>query len=352
MKTIITRNERFSVQKPELSKYPSQQATLHSNFRKRELERITKENYQILRRLQSKKSNYSAARWEQDRLVHEKRMHSIAQFPLQKEHLAFGKSKHNNERARSINRGKASRNALPKVKEENKTDGAGYEMGFVNLVDANHDIADGNDADSSLKPLLIEPRTQKKEKLIPVHVTNAEIDIVDDRKVIYRKIHKYDKKEYLIEISKTKTKYFIIAIELNKKQRTQAIEMHAKKCKKLIKVCGGVDQFANNISFKFGKIIVRNMTELLNQKVEYQTTRNVRNASIVTPGNEDNQVGSQVKESSLPSIYRTQQQVPEIDSNSEDIESMHDEEKASVKEKSPNEDSVDFPFNEGNSSVE
>eukprot|EP00345_Euplotes_harpa_P008773 CAMPEP_0168351668 /NCGR_PEP_ID=MMETSP0213-20121227/22025_1 /TAXON_ID=151035 /ORGANISM="Euplotes harpa, Strain FSP1.4" /LENGTH=178 /DNA_ID=CAMNT_0008362597 /DNA_START=383 /DNA_END=916 /DNA_ORIENTATION=- len=178
-------------------------------------------------------------------------------------------------------------------------------MGFVNLVDANHDIADGNDADSSLKPLLIEPRTQKKEKLIPVHVTNAEIDIVDDRKVIYRKIHKYDKKEYLIEISKTKTKYFIIAIELNKKQRTQAIEMHAKKCKKLIKVCGGV---------------------------EYQTTRNVRNASIVTPGNDDNQVGSQVKESSLPSIYRTQQQVPEIDSNSEDIESMHDEEKASVKE--------------------
>ena len=91
MKTIITRNEMFSVQSPQSHQYPSKKTTLHSNFRKRELERITKENYQILRRLQSKKSNYSAARWEQDRVEHEYQMRKISDFPLQKEHLALNK---------------------------------------------------------------------------------------------------------------------------------------------------------------------------------------------------------------------------------------------------------------------
>lgn len=81
----------FSVQNPQTHLYPSKKTTLHSNFRKRELERITKENYQILRRLQSKKSNYSAVRWEQDRVEHEYQMRKLSDFPLQKEHLAFNK---------------------------------------------------------------------------------------------------------------------------------------------------------------------------------------------------------------------------------------------------------------------
>ena len=89
MKTIIKRNDMFSMQKPESHLYPSKQTTLHSNFRKRELERITKENYQILRRLQSKKSNYSAAKWEQERAENEYHMRKISDFPLQKEHVTF-----------------------------------------------------------------------------------------------------------------------------------------------------------------------------------------------------------------------------------------------------------------------
>lgn len=107
-------------------------------------------------------------------------------------------------------------------------------MGFVNVVDKNNDLF--NQDNSSLKPLFnYDKKTNKKEKLIPIHVTNADIEITDDRKVIYRKIHKYSKKEYLIEVSKTKTKYFVVSIELNKKQFSQAIELHFKQGKKLIK---------------------------------------------------------------------------------------------------------------------
>ena len=101
-------------------------------------------------------------------------------------------------------------------------------MGFVNLVDKNHEMFDHDS--SSLKPLFnYDKKINSKDKMIPIHITNANIEVTDDRKVIYRKIHKYSKKEYLIEISKTKTKYFISSIELNKKQFSQAIELHTMK---------------------------------------------------------------------------------------------------------------------------
>jgi hypothetical protein len=79
----------FSVQDPKINNYPSMKNTLHSNFRKRELERITKENYQILMRLQNKKSNFSTKQWNKERKKQEYLIKSISDFPLQKEHCTF-----------------------------------------------------------------------------------------------------------------------------------------------------------------------------------------------------------------------------------------------------------------------
>lgn len=102
------------------------------------------------------------------------------------------------------------------------------DIGFLNIVNS----------DSELKPLDIPlPRPKKKaQKLIPVEVIHSTIKVDNDRKVIYRKIHRYDRKEFLIEISRTKIKYFIIAVPLTKKQQTQIIDFNFKKGKRLIKV--------------------------------------------------------------------------------------------------------------------
>lgn len=94
MKDIITgRPDMFSIQSKSMKKWPTKQHTLHAGFRKRELERITKENYQLLRRLQSKKSNYNAIKWEKDRKAQEKMVRSISEYPLQKEHIAMNRRK-------------------------------------------------------------------------------------------------------------------------------------------------------------------------------------------------------------------------------------------------------------------
>jgi hypothetical protein len=90
-----------------------------------------------------------------------------------------------------------------------------------------------------------------------------------DRKVIYRKIHRYGKKEYLIEISKTKVKYFIISIRMNKNQKTQVLEFHYKQGKKLIKSAGGVEALADLIKFKYGTLAIQDLNKLL-----YQSSQN------------------------------------------------------------------------------
>jgi hypothetical protein len=63
MKDILTNEKKFTVQDKNLHSknyetyplgWPTKKNTLHAGFRKRELERITKENYNILRRLQEK----------------------------------------------------------------------------------------------------------------------------------------------------------------------------------------------------------------------------------------------------------------------------------------------------------
>jgi hypothetical protein len=43
-------------------------------------------------------------------------------------------------------------------------------------------------------------------------VTRRDNKVEEDRKVLYKKIHQYGKAEYLIEISKSKKKYYIISL--------------------------------------------------------------------------------------------------------------------------------------------
>lgn len=101
------------------------------------------------------------------------------------------------------------------------------------------------------------------EILIPINVTNTDTPVDPNRKVIYRKIHKYGKKEYLVEISKNKIKYFILSIRLKKDQKTQMLEYHYKQGKRLIKAAGGVDALADKIKFKYGSLAIQDLNKLL-----------------------------------------------------------------------------------------
>lgn len=66
MKKIMTRNPKFLPDPRSENLSPAKQKSLHSNMRKKELQRITVENYKILQRLRTKKSNYSTHKWEND----------------------------------------------------------------------------------------------------------------------------------------------------------------------------------------------------------------------------------------------------------------------------------------------
>lgn len=205
----------FSVQN-KTNNWPTKKHTLHAGFRKRELERITKENYQILRRLQSKKSNYSAVKWEKERKVQEQMVRNISEYPIQKDQ--FSRRKHFSP--------------LPQIRSPHispKNDSNRSEVGYVNVIDNNSDL-------KPLNPPPLPRHKKKAEKLIPIDLSKSSIKIDPERKVIYRKVHKYDKKDYLIEISRTKIKYFIVAISLGKKQSTQILDFNLKKGKRLIKI--------------------------------------------------------------------------------------------------------------------
>jgi ribosomal protein L22 len=70
--------------------------------------------------------------------------------------------------------------------------------------------------------------------MTPLIVKDLELNINQDRRVIYRKTHKFGRKEFVIEISKTKMKYFILAVRANKKQKQQVIQVIYKLCNSAI----------------------------------------------------------------------------------------------------------------------
>lgn len=103
----------------------------------------------------------------------------------------------------------------------------------------------------------------ESNQLIPMAITSTDVKVDMDRKVLYRKIHKYGKKEYLIELSRTKTKYFIVSIRLNKNQKTQVLQYHFKQGKKLIKAAGGIEALADKIQFKYGSLSIQDLNKML-----------------------------------------------------------------------------------------
>lgn len=56
--------------------------SLNKNHRKRQLQRITIENQNILRRIQAREPTYNHLRWEEDRKRSEEWLHNISEYPV------------------------------------------------------------------------------------------------------------------------------------------------------------------------------------------------------------------------------------------------------------------------------
>ena len=121
-------------------------------------------------------------------------------------------------------------------------------------------------------------------KLVPINITSSDTHVDPSRKVIYRKIHKYGKKEYLIEISKTKVKYYIVSIRMNKTQKTQVQEYHYNQGKKLIKAAGGIEKLADQIRFKYGSLNLQDLNKLLYKSIDVSNTSSLKGMARQHPG--------------------------------------------------------------------
>lgn len=98
----------------------------------------------------------------------------------------------------------------------------------------------------------------KKRKYSPINLTKRDPGVDEDRRVTYKSIHQYGKKQYLIEISKTKKKYYIISFRL-KDEKYQKVELFLKQGIKLVEFCGSTAALAERIEFKYNTMIVRDM---------------------------------------------------------------------------------------------
>ena len=76
-------------------------------------------------------------------------------------------------------------------------------------------------------------------------------------------MHTADKKDYVVEISKNKLKYFIVAVRLTRARRVQILEFHCKQAEKLVRACGGVLALASRIEFPYNTLSVRDVNKIL-----------------------------------------------------------------------------------------
>lgn len=67
--------------------------SLNKSYRKKELERITVENQQILRRIQEREPNYNHTKWIEDRKLSEGYLKNICEYPYQAGKGGKGNSK-------------------------------------------------------------------------------------------------------------------------------------------------------------------------------------------------------------------------------------------------------------------
>jgi len=56
--------------------------SLNKSYRKQQLQKITQENQDILRRIQQREPHYNHVEWEEDRKVHEQYLRNICEYPV------------------------------------------------------------------------------------------------------------------------------------------------------------------------------------------------------------------------------------------------------------------------------
>lgn len=85
------------------------------------------------------------------------------------------------------------------------------------------------------------------------------------RKRLYQGIVIISKQEFFIDIFKTKTKFYISAIELSSKT-PHMVELYLNQGKKLLRECNdNFDDLVMRLEFKFGKLAIHDMNKLLYQ---------------------------------------------------------------------------------------
>ena len=105
-------------------------------------------------------------------------------------------------------------------------------------------------------------RTAKKRKYSPINLQKRDPGVEADRRVTYKSIHIYGKSQYIVEISKSKKKFYIISIRL-KDEKFQKIELFLKQGMKLVEFCGSTAALAERIEFKFKTMVVRDMQYMM-----------------------------------------------------------------------------------------
>ena len=102
--------------------------------------------------------------------------------------------------------------------------------------------------------------TEKKKNkafFLPMDLKRLDDSVESNWKVLYKKIHLYDEKKYLIEISKTKKKFYVLSMEDDSK--LQKLDFYAKQGVKLVSICGSVEELADKIEFRFGTLCIQNL---------------------------------------------------------------------------------------------
>ncbi|CAI2363632.1 unnamed protein product [Moneuplotes crassus] len=255
--------------------------------RKEELTKIMTENQKILARLKNRKSYLNVQKMKQDFKKTEEISRMISKNHYEIAQKIAKKNKSHKSRVR-YNKSQNT-NSLPNIsKHVNKKS---VDMGFSkdNLKDEKQEepVKMENLEVEAPPEVMQSDRYHKNPQTTRASINLSPMKVKDSlknasmpakRKVIYLKPHKLNKKEFLIEISKAKAKYYIVALRINKSQTQQIIEVHSKKAKKMIKNAGGIQGLVQHLGLKFGKVVIENMDRLLthpvglNQDTEHDQT--------------------------------------------------------------------------------
>lgn len=83
---LLEKMRRIMVEPQTVVEPPYQKGSLNREFRRRSMIKIMNENEALLRRIQTRPSNYSVKKWENDYSDKEKLLYNISEFPYQSNH--------------------------------------------------------------------------------------------------------------------------------------------------------------------------------------------------------------------------------------------------------------------------